>query len=167
LKHHRSITITKVTMSVQLLHFKSINPASARTLLLLHGAFSSHHEWDLVIQTGHLDSYHLLVPDLPSHGQSTSSSLPFNLSDTAALLVVLITKHAKDGKADLVGMSLGGYTSIYLASKYPELIGEKGLFVSGCWQGWPPAGGWMSWAYGLVLFCSGWISTHLPPSIWS
>jgi pimeloyl-ACP methyl ester carboxylesterase len=99
-----------------------------------------------VIQTGDFDSYYLLVPDLPSHGQSTSLSLPFNLSDTAALLADLITKHAKDGKAGLVAMSLGGYTSIYLASKYPELIGERGLFVSGCGQGWPPAGGWMSYA---------------------
>jgi pimeloyl-ACP methyl ester carboxylesterase len=54
------------------------------------------------------------------------------MPDTAALLADLVSKHAKDGKADLVGMSLGGYTSIYMAAKYPHLIGKGGLFLSGC-----------------------------------
>jgi pimeloyl-ACP methyl ester carboxylesterase len=119
-------------MSSGVLHFKSVNPLASRTLLLLHGAFSSYNEWELVCQTQHLSSYHLLIPDLPGHGRSVSASLPFNMPDTAALLADLVSKHAKDGKADLVGMSLGGYTSIYMAAKYPHLIGKGGLFLSGC-----------------------------------
>lgn len=139
------------------LSFQSINPSASKTLILIHGALSSHHEWDLILSTNVLSPYHLLIPDLPSHGQ-TPSSIVLDLPDTAALLADLITTHAKNSKADLVGMSLGGYTSIYLAQKYPQLIGDGGLFVSGIGQGWPKKGSWMSWVYGCVLFTSGWAS---------
>jgi pimeloyl-ACP methyl ester carboxylesterase len=148
------------------LSFKSINPGASRTILLLHGAFSSGLEWELVCLTPHLSSYHLLIPDLPSHGQSTSASIPFNFPDTAALLADLVTKHAINGKADIVGMSLGGYTATYLAQKYPDIVGAGGLFISGCGRSWPAPGSWMTWASGLVLFFTGWVSTHVPKSIW-
>ncbi|KAE8453731.1 hypothetical protein EG329_009242 [Mollisiaceae sp. DMI_Dod_QoI] len=153
-------------MRVNPLYFQSVNPAASRTLLLIHGAFSSHHEWDLVCRTAHLASYHLLIPDLPGHGRSTSSTIPFNLPDTAAFLAGLVTKHAKNGKADIVGMSLGGYTAIFMAQKYPDIIGEAGLFVSGCARPWPARGTFTGWASGVMLFLSGWITTHVPKSWW-
>ncbi|KAF8867270.1 alpha/beta-hydrolase [Acephala macrosclerotiorum] len=153
-------------MAVPTLFFRSVNPNASRTLLLIHGAFSSHHEWDLVCQTLEQSSYHLLIPDLPGHGRSTSSTIPFSLEDTAALLADLITKHAKDGKADVAGMSLGGYTAIAMAQKYPNIIGEAGLFVSGCARPWPARDTFLGWGSGLMLFLTGWISTHLPRSWW-
>lgn len=63
----------------------------------------------------HLNSYRLFIPDLPLHGQSTSMSIPFDSPDAPALIADLVTEHAKKGKADLVGMSLGVYTAIYMA----------------------------------------------------
>ena len=84
----------------------------------------SSHEWDIVSRNPHLSTYHLLIPDLPSHG--LSFSIPFNVPDTAALLSDLVSKEAKNGKADIAGMSLGGYTAIYAAQKYPHMIGEGG-----------------------------------------
>jgi len=113
-------------MSSPKLFFKSINRDAPRTLVLLHGGFCSHHEWDLVSQSPHISSYHLLIPDLPAHGSSTSASIPFNLPDAASLLADLITKHAKHGKAGLIGLSLGGYTSIYMAQKYPGIVSDDG-----------------------------------------
>jgi pimeloyl-ACP methyl ester carboxylesterase len=139
-------------MNMGTLHFETKNPSGTQTILLLHGAFSSHHEWDLVAATPHLSQYHLLIPDLPSHGRSTSKSIPFNVADTAGLLAQLITEHAKDGKADVVGMSLGGYVAIYMAQRYPDVIGQGGLFVSGCGRPWPQPSGVMMWASGLVMF---------------
>ncbi|CZR61107.1 uncharacterized protein PAC_11003 [Phialocephala subalpina] len=148
-------------MTSPTLFFRTVNPNASRTLLLIHGAFSSHHEWDLVCRTLEQSSYHLLIPDLPGHGRSTSSTIPFNLEDTAALLADLVTKHAKNGKADIVGMSLGGYTAIFMAQKYPNIIGEAGLFVSGCARPWPARGTVLGWANGLMLFLSGWISLEI------
>jgi len=150
-------------MSIPALYFKSVNPLAPRTLLLLHGAFSSHREWDLV--STHLSSYHLLVPDLPAHGRSTSANIPFAIPDTAALLADLITKHAKNGKADIIGMSLGGYTAIFTAQKYPNLVGGGGLFLSGCGRSWPRLGSFMTWANGLLLSLSGWILRYLPKPV--
>ncbi|KAG9236753.1 Alpha/Beta hydrolase protein [Amylocarpus encephaloides] len=143
------------------LFFKSVNPTASRTLLLLHGAVSSHHEWDNVAH--HLSSYHLLIPDLPSHGQHSSSPIPLTLENTASLLKDLIANHAHDGKADLVGMSLGGYTAIYLAQKHPELIGD--LFISGVGQSWPKPGTWTSSANASVMFLSSSGLTSLPKGV--
>src|SRR5450756_1293621 len=136
-------------MSFPALHFKSLNPQASRTLLLLHGAFSSHREWDLV--STYLSSYHLLVPDLPAHGRSTSANIPFTIPDTAALLADLVTKRAKNGKADIIGLSLGGYTAIYTAQKYPNLIGTGGLFLSGCGRLFPRPESVLTWATGFAL----------------
>ncbi|KAF4634043.1 hypothetical protein G7Y89_g4053 [Cudoniella acicularis] len=144
------------------LFFKSINPEASRTILLLHAGFASHHEWDLVFL--HLSSYHLLIPDLPGHGITTSAIIPFDLSDTANLLADLVTKHAKNCKADVVGLSLGGYTAIYTAQKYPEIIGEGGLFVSGCAHTVFSPGSYKSWGLGCVMFLGNWVITGLPKS---
>ena len=147
-------------MSSPELFFQSINPLAPRTLLLLHGAISSHREWDLV--SAHLPTYHLLIPDLPSHGRSASASIPLELASTAALLKDLISEHAQNGKADVVGMSMGGYTAIYIAQKYPNIVGD--LFVSGVGQKWPAAGTWMCSTYSSIMFLSSWTLTNIPKS---
>jgi pimeloyl-ACP methyl ester carboxylesterase len=148
-------------MSSPLLFFKSLNTSASSTLLLLHGALSSHHEWDLI--TPNLPSYHLLIPDLPSHGQSSSTTLPFNIPDTAVLLANLISKEAKGGKAGIVGMSLGGYIAVYTVHKYPALV-KNGMFLSGCGKVWAAPGSWTTWANGFTIFLAMWISTHMPRS---
>jgi pimeloyl-ACP methyl ester carboxylesterase len=150
-------------MSPPGLYFTSLNPLASRTLLLLHGSFSSHREWDLV--STHLSSYHLLVPDLPAHGRSTSANIPFAIPDTAALLADLVTKHAKNGKADIIGMSLGGYTAIYMAQKYPNLVETGGLFLSGCGRPFPRPGSFLTWANGFALALAGWTLKYLPKSL--
>jgi pimeloyl-ACP methyl ester carboxylesterase len=150
-------------MSSPGLYFTSLNPLASRTLLLLHGSFSSHREWDLV--STHLSSYHLLVPDLPAHGRSTSANIPFAIPDTAALLADLVTMHAKNGKADIIGMSLGGYTAIYMAQKYPNLVGTGGLFLSGCGRPFPRPGSFLTWANGFALALAGWTLRYLPKSL--
>ena len=61
-------------------------------------------------------------------------------------------------------MSLGGYTAIYAAQKYPNMIGEGGLFVSGCEKPWGKSGSWKTWSYGLAMTFSAWIFTHIPES---
>ena len=115
--------------------------------------------------TTHLSSYHLLVPDLPAHGRSTSANIPFAIPDTAALLADLVTKHAKNGTADMVGMSLGGYTAIYTAQKYPNLVGTGGLFLSGCGRAFPRPGSFLTWATGFALALAGWTLRYLPNSL--
>lgn len=104
------------------LTFRSLNPTAPRTLLLLPGMFSSHHEFHLLLSTPHLQAYNLLLPDLPRHGLSADLNVPFTLPSIAALLADLIANHARNCKADVFGGDLGGYAALYLSAKYPERV---------------------------------------------
>ncbi|KAJ5367486.1 Alpha/beta hydrolase fold-1 [Penicillium brevicompactum] len=95
------------------------------TIVLIHGAFCSGLFWDLVIP--HLNSYHLLVPDLPGHGKSQAIA-PYSLELSATLIANLIRVHA-NGPSHIIGHSLGAHVAIRLASQEPELV--RSVFVSG------------------------------------
>lgn len=120
------------------LFFTSHNPSSSReTLILLHGLFSSHREWDHLIP--HLsDRYHLLIPDLPHHSRSRHVK-PFTLQHAALKVSQLIERHATGGKAHVVGLSIGGFTTLELIRRHPETV--RTAFVTGAapftdWQVW-------------------------------
>ena len=84
-------------------------------------------EWDLV--TPYLsDNYHILLPDLPGHGGSREIE-PFSKGLAAELLANVICERTLDGRAHIVGFSLGAHVAIELASKYPNCVNS--VFVSG------------------------------------
>ncbi|KAK0736185.1 Alpha/Beta hydrolase protein [Apiosordaria backusii] len=103
------------------------NP-TAPTLILLHGLLSSHLEWSLVIP--HLQPhYHLLLVDLPGHSRSASLPAPYTISSMADQVASVIQSHARNSKAHIVGMSMGGFITLNLARRYPTLC--LSAFVSG------------------------------------
>jgi pimeloyl-ACP methyl ester carboxylesterase len=112
-------------MSQELAHLE-LNDSCSTTILFIHGAFSSHREWIPV--SGHLSDYHLLIPSLPSHGFNLKIR-PFSLELSAHLLADLIRQKAKNGKAHIVGLSMGAHVAIYLASHYPDVVNT--VFASG------------------------------------
>jgi pimeloyl-ACP methyl ester carboxylesterase len=110
-------------LSCSEINSQSGNPA----ILLIHGAFVSSTEWDLV--TPYLaNNYHLLLPDLPGHGGSKDIT-PFSKELAAKLLADLISERTLDGRAHVVSFSLGAHVAIELASKYPDCVNS--VFVSG------------------------------------
>lgn len=108
------------------LPFTSLNPSAQSTILLIHGAFVDHTDWDLV--TPHLPTYHLLLPDLPGHG-SAHTIRPYSKALSAKLLADLIQNHAIGGKAHIVGLSLGASVALELACTYPDVVND--VFISG------------------------------------
>jgi pimeloyl-ACP methyl ester carboxylesterase len=104
----------------------TFNPSGQSTILFIHGAFSSPDEWSYV--SPHLPSYHLLIPSLPSHG-SNLSIRPFTLPFSARLLANLIKTDAKNGKAHIVGLSIGAHVALYLAAHHPDVV--LTVFASG------------------------------------
>ncbi|OTA34438.1 hypothetical protein BTJ68_04834 [Hortaea werneckii EXF-2000] len=108
------------------LPFTEHNQGENVTVLLIHGAFSNDEEWNMV--TPHLTNYHLLIPDLPGHGKA-SAIRPFSKHLAAKLIANTITQHAKDGKAHIIGLSLGAYIAIDLAVRYPAVV--RDMFISG------------------------------------
>lgn len=120
----------------QELFFRSYNESSPITIVLLHGLFSCSLEWEHVVP--HLKDYHVIVPDLPKHSQSRKIG-PFSLGLAADSVANLIKNHAHDGKAHVVGLSLGGFVTMELIHRHPTLV--ISAFVTGSapflpWQVW-------------------------------
>ncbi|EPS31467.1 hypothetical protein PDE_06422 [Penicillium oxalicum 114-2] len=109
------------------LAFISLNPTGSTTVVLIHGALVSGLYWDLVWR--HLpSSYHLIIPDLPSHGESHAIS-PFSIDLSARMIANLIRSHAINGAAHIIGHSLGAKIAITLAARESSLVSS--VFVSG------------------------------------
>ncbi|KAI9726055.1 MAG: hypothetical protein M1828_002063 [Chrysothrix sp. TS-e1954] len=111
------------------LYFVSYDADKPTSLLFIHGAFGSYHEYGAVSK--HLPDYHVLIPNLHSYGPSTEISLerPLRLPETSDLLADLIRDHAKGQRAHVVGCSMGASIALDLASRHPDVIDR--LFVTG------------------------------------
>lgn len=88
-------------------------------LVLIHGGAQNAHTWDTVALA--LDRP-LVAIDLPGHGHSDrpadgAANVPRNAQDVAEMIRVL----APSAKA-VVGMSLGGLTTLALSSHAPDLV---------------------------------------------
>ncbi|TKA62611.1 hypothetical protein B0A55_11251, partial [Friedmanniomyces simplex] len=108
------------------LPFTEMNNDATATIVFIHGAFTDRRDWDQVAP--HLSNYHLLLPDLPSHGQANHIE-PFSKQLSARLLADLIRQHAKGGRAHIIALSLGAFVAIELASVNPDVVDE--MFISG------------------------------------
>ena len=97
------------------------------TILFLHGLGVSSWMWyDQVLSLQ--DHYHILNVDLPGNGESYQIEWR-SFADTAAQLADLIRQRAHGGRTHLVGLSLGGYTTLHLLAQHPDLV--KNVIVSG------------------------------------
>ncbi|MFM8303576.1 MAG: alpha/beta fold hydrolase, partial [Actinomycetota bacterium] len=88
-------------------------------LVLIHGGAQNAHTWDTVaLALGRS----LVAVDLPGHGHSDHrDDGPFGPRENAADLEAAIRALAPDASM-VVGMSLGGLTSIALAERAPDLV---------------------------------------------
>jgi len=74
------------------------------------------------------DQYRLLLWDMPEHGKSFELKKEFSFAIAAKSFVELLDELGIESVA-LVGTSLGGYVSQFIAANYPERV--KALLVSG------------------------------------
>ena len=91
-------------------------------LVLIHGGAQNAHTWDTVAMALQRP---LVAIDLPGHGHSDGPGpLPegqLSTTGNAADVAAVIRELAPKARA-VVGMSLGGLTSIALAGDHPELV---------------------------------------------
>ena len=92
---------------------------AAPELFFVHGGAQNAHTWDTVAMA--LD-VPLVAVDLPSHGHSDGARpngrTPVAFADDLAAAIAVLAPEARA----VVGMSLGGLTSIALAAAYPDLV---------------------------------------------
>jgi pimeloyl-ACP methyl ester carboxylesterase len=96
------------------------------TIVLLHGTRLTGAAWAAQIAALD-DSFHCLAPDLPGHGSAETTR--FTLDRAADDVVDLITREGHDGRAIVVGLSLGGYVAMAAAARAPDRV--TGLALSG------------------------------------
>ncbi len=101
------------------LFFKEYGADREQTIVLLHGGGGAGWMWQPQIER--LTDYHLLVPDLPEHGQSRDIQ-PFTFAAAAAQVAEFIKTQAHGGRAHIVGLSLGAQTTVQLLSWSPDVI---------------------------------------------
>lgn len=75
-----------------------------------------------------LDGFHVLVVDLPEHGESRGEG-PFSIARSATMLAELLRDRAHDGRAAVVGLSLGAQVALQLTSDAPAQV--ERLFATG------------------------------------
>jgi pimeloyl-ACP methyl ester carboxylesterase len=87
-------------------------------LVFIHGGAQNAHTWDTVALA---IGCPLVAIDLPGHGHSDASPHPVSPVTHAEAVAVAVRALAPKARA-VIGMSLGGLTSIALAAQAPELV---------------------------------------------
>lgn len=101
-------------------------PPEAPAIVFVHGTRLTRAVW--TPQHDALsDEFRTISLDLPGHGARADET--FSLEGAADLLAATIREQAADGRAVVVGLSLGGYVAMTLAARQPALI--RGLVIAG------------------------------------
>ena len=101
-------------------------PAAAAAIVFLHGGGLSGRMWQP--QFERLQEYRCIAPDLPQHGCSAEIG-PFTLADATRRVAELIQSRVPSGRAQVVGLSIGGAVGLSLLRDYPACVDR--LMVSG------------------------------------
>lgn len=94
-------------------------PRSGESIVFLHGGNAARWMWGG--QVAGLPGRHLLTPDLPGYGERAGEDWP----GTAAVtddVARTIRSHGIDGRAHVVGLSLGGHVALHLLQRAPDVV---------------------------------------------
>src|SRR5262245_55330438 len=105
--------------------FYELKGAGAVPLVLVHGSWDSHHDWDLVVPRL-AGSFRVLTYDRRGHCQSERPTGQGSVLEDVADLAALI-EHLGLGPAWVVGNSFGASIALRLAGQRPDLL--RGLIA--------------------------------------
>ena len=111
------------------LHYVDWGNRSAPTLILVHGAFDHARSWDWTARALARD-YHVVVPDLRGHGDSSwSEDGAYLMANFVYDLAQLADQFGRD-RVTLLGHSLGGSVALRYAGLFPERV-ERLIAIEG------------------------------------
>jgi len=98
-----------------------------KPVILIHGFGEDGDIWNK--QVGFLKGqFQLIIPDLPGSGHSELIK-DMSIEGMAETIKVILTEE-KIEQCTLIGHSMGGYITLAIAEKYPELLSSFGLVHS-------------------------------------
>lgn len=100
--------------------YYELNGTGEVPLVLVHGSWDSHHDWDLVVPLL-TDVFRVLTYDRRGHSQSERPSGQGSVREDVADLAALIN-HLELMPAWIVGNSFGASIALRLAGKHPDLF---------------------------------------------
>ncbi|HSR03569.1 MAG TPA: alpha/beta hydrolase [Proteiniclasticum sp.] len=101
------------------LYVEESGKVGAPSIVFLHGVGTSSWMWWR--QVSMLPDFHCLNVDLPGHGESVHVKW-ISLADTAHQIAKLIESRATNGRAHIVGLSLGAYIGLLLIEHHANLL---------------------------------------------
>ena len=97
-------------------------------VVLIHGFPFTNQIWDSFAQKL-AEDYHVITPDLPGFGHSGLPTEKLSIDSVAEILVNWL-QEKKILSSVLIGHSLGGYVTLAMAKRAPQLFKAIGLFHS-------------------------------------
>jgi pimeloyl-ACP methyl ester carboxylesterase len=99
-------------------------------VILLHGFGEDHRVFNNTV-TALEKNYTVYTPDLPGTGMSSINNFPTDFSiEYLADSIAALLQHEKIEHCILLGHSMGGYTTMAFANKYPQYLKGFGLLHS-------------------------------------
>ncbi len=128
-------------------HWSVSGPADAPPIVFVHGAMMGRSVWWPQVKALS-DRFRCIAVDQPGHGSRKEQRFTLDVA-VANVLEALDTE--ADGRAVIVGLSLGGYVAMTVAARHPEKV--RGLVIAGSTR--EPAGlsrlGFLLYSYSLRL----------------
>ena len=101
------------------LYIRETGKNNDETIVFLHNEGIAGWMWDEQLKA--FSDYHCIIPDLPGHGKSAEVK-SVNVQSAADMIIDIIKNKAKNGKAHLVGLSLGAQIAVQILSTAPEVV---------------------------------------------
>lgn len=102
--------------------------APVPAVVLVHGITASHRAWPAVVEA--LPGRRVIAPDLRGRGRSNTLPGPYGMAAHADDVAAVIGALA-DGPAVVVGHSMGGFVSLVLTHRHPDLVARLVLIDGG------------------------------------
>lgn len=109
------------------LSFTELRKDATTTIVLIHGGFSNSTEWNSAAAI--LTEYHIILPDMPGHGRSRKTVPDFTTTKAADLIANTVRKHGKNGKAKIVGLSLGAHVALQVITRHPDIVDNDAILT--------------------------------------
>jgi len=101
-------------------YYQEYGKKSNPTIILIHGLGADNRMWSPQKELYALKGYHIIVPDMLAHGQSSKVN-ELSLSDWTKQIEELLI-HLNIQKVSLIGVSMGGVIALSFVVSYPDMV---------------------------------------------